>query len=85
MVTKVLLKGSFGQSVVEVILTVVGILIALWVDEWRSDFAEKKSLQLHLAGVVNEIDANRQTLHWIREGAMPKQIADLEKVIHILD
>jgi hypothetical protein len=78
-------KGSFGQSIVEIILIVIGVLIALWVDEWRSDLAEKKSVQLHLAGIIGEIDSNRRTLHRIRDSSVPRQIAALENVIHILD
>jgi hypothetical protein len=83
--TKKLFKGSFRQSVVEVILIVAGVLIALWVDEWRSNLAEKKAIQLHLAAIVEEIDSNRWTLHRVRDAGVPRQIAALEYVLEILD
>ncbi len=85
MITRSIFKGSFGQSIVEVILIVTGVLIALSVDEWRSELAEKKAIQLHLAGIVREIDSNRWTLNIIRESAVPNQIAALENVIRLLD
>ena len=85
MITRTIFKGSFGRSIVEVILIVIGVLIALWVDEWRSELAEKKAIQLHLAGIVSEIDSNRWTLHVIRDRAVPEQIAALENVIRLLD
>lgn len=85
MITKTIFRGSFGQSIVEIILIVIGVLIALWVDEWRSDLAEKKAIQQHLAGLVGEIDSNRRTLHRLRDDSVPRQIADLEYVIHLLD
>ena len=84
MVMKSLFKGSIKQSVVEIILIVIGVLIALWVDGCRADVAEKKSVQQHLIGIVTEIDRNRWSLHRIRDSAVPTQIAALERVIHIL-
>ena len=85
MITKTIFKGSFGRSIVEIILIVIGVLIALWVDEWRSDLTEEKAVQQHLVGIVGEIDSNRWTLHRIRDTSIPRQIAALEYVIHILD
>ncbi len=85
MIIKTIFKGSFAQSIVEIILIVIGVLIALWVDEWRSDLVERKAIQLHLAGIVGEVDSNRWTLHRIRDGSVSRQIAALEYVIHILD
>lgn len=85
MIIKTIFKGSVGQSIVEVILIVLGVLIALWVDEWRSDLVERKAIQLHLVGIIEEVDSNRRTLHRIREYSVPRQIAALEYVIHILD
>ncbi len=85
MIIRTIFKGSFTQSIVEIILIVIGVLIALWVDEWRSDLVERKAVQLHLAGIVAEVDSNRWTLHRIRERSVPRQIAALEHVIHILD
>jgi hypothetical protein len=82
---KSLFKGSFGQSIVEIILIVVGVLIALSVDEWRSDVGERKAIQLHLTGIVREVDSNRWTLHRVRDVGVPRQIADLEYVISTLD
>jgi hypothetical protein len=84
-ITKTLFKGSIGRSIVEIALIVIGVLIALWVDEWRSDVAEQKAIQLHLAGIVEEVDSNRRTLHRIRDVSVPRQIAALEYVIQILD
>lgn len=85
MIIKAIFKGSFAQSIVEIILIVIGVLIALWVDEWRSDLVERKAIQLHLAGIVGEVDSNRRTLHRIRDDSVSRQIAALEYVIHILD
>jgi hypothetical protein len=82
---KSLFKGSFGQSIVEIILIVVGVLIALSVDEWRSDVGERKAIQLHLTGIVGEVDSNRWTLHRVRDVGVPRQIAALEYVINTLD
>jgi hypothetical protein len=84
-IIKSIFKGSFGQSIVEIVLIVVGVLIALWVDEWRSDLAEREAIQLHLTGIVGEVDSNRWTLHRVRDAGIPRQIAALEYVIEILD
>jgi hypothetical protein len=84
-ITKSIFKGSFGQSIVEIILIVAGVLIALWVDEWRSDVGERKAIQLHLTGIVEEVDSNRWTLHRVRDVGVPRQIAALEYVIDTLE
>ena len=84
MATRSLFKGSIKQSAAEVILIVIGVLIALWVDDWRADVAERKSVQKHLVGIVAEIDRNRWSLHQIRDYAVPDQFGALEEVIHIL-
>ncbi len=85
MIIKSIFKGSFGQSIVEIILIVIGVLIALSVDEWRSDLGEREAIQLHLAGIVEEVDSNRWTLHRVRDVGVPRQIAALEYIIDILD
>lgn len=78
------MRGPFRQSVAEIVLIVVGVLIALWVDAWRADVAERRSIQAHLAGIVAEIDSNRWSLHRIRDGSVPVQLDALEQVIHVL-
>jgi hypothetical protein len=85
MIIKSIFKGSFGQSIVEVMLIVIGVLIALGVDEWRSEVADKKATQRHLVGIVTEVNTNRWSLHNIRDRVLPVQIAELEKVIRLLD
>ena len=84
MVLKSLFKGSIRQSVFEIILIVIGVLLALWVDDWRANLAERKSVQGHLIGIKAEIDSNRLSLHIIRDRAVPDQIDALEEVIHVL-
>lgn len=84
MVMKSLFKGTIKQSVIEIILIVVGVLIALGVDDWRSNVIEKKSVQQHLLGIVGEIDSNLWTLHRIRDGLVSNQVASLEEVLRVL-
>lgn len=84
MVLKHLFSGSVRQSVFEIVLIVVGVLMALWVDDWRANVAERKSVQAHLVGIYSEIDSNRVSLHIIRDRALPDQIDALEEVIHLL-
>jgi hypothetical protein len=85
MFTGTLFRESLGKSVVEVVLIVIGVLTALWVDEWRSDLEEKQAVRQHLAGIVQEMDANRWTAHRrSRDGYMLAQIEALETVIRIL-
>jgi hypothetical protein len=84
-IIKSIFKGSFGQSIVEIILIVIGVLIALSVDEWRSDLEEREAIQLHLIGIVGEVDSNRWTLHRVRDVGVPRQIAALEYIIDTLD
>ena len=86
MSTRTLFGGAFGRSVVEVVLIVIGVLIALGIDEWRSDLDEKEAVRQHLVGIVLEIDANRWTAHRrTRDEYLPAQIEALETVIRILD
>lgn len=84
MVLKTFFQGSFKQSVFEIILIVIGVLLALWVDDWRANAAERKSVQAHLIGITSEIDSNRLSLHLIRDRELPDQIDALEQVIHLL-
>ena len=84
MVLKGLFKGSIKQSVFEIILIVIGVLLALWLEDWRANLAERKSVQGHLIGIKAEIDSNRLSLHIIRDRAVPVQIDALEQVIHVL-
>jgi hypothetical protein len=84
MVLKSLFKGSFKQSVFEIILIIIGVLFALWVDDWRANVAERKSVQAHLIGISSEIDSNRWSLHMIRDRELSDQIDSLEEVIHLL-
>jgi hypothetical protein len=84
MVLKSLFKGSFRQSVFEIVLIVVGVLFALWVDDWRANVEERESVQAHLIGINSEIESNRLSLHIIRDRALPDQIDSLEEVIRLL-
>jgi hypothetical protein len=84
MVLKSLFKGSVRQSVFEIFLIVIGVLLALWVDDWRAKLVERKSVQEHLIGIKEEIDGNRWSLHIIRDRELPEQIGALEEVIHVL-
>lgn len=84
MIVNKFFKGSVGQSALELVLIVVGVLVALWVDEWRGDREEKEILQQHLLGVVDEINQNLSTIHKIRDSALPEKMQALGVVIYIL-
>ena len=85
MIAKKLFSGSLTTSLVEIFLIVIGVLIALSVDEYRHDVEEKNALRLHLTNLVIEIDNNRASLYNIREHAIQEIMADLSGVIQILD
>lgn len=78
-------RNVIGRSLGEIVLIVFGVLIALWVDQWRSEVQEMRAVQRHLIGIVEEIDSNRVTLHVIRDDSVPKIIAALESSIRVLD
>jgi hypothetical protein len=84
MIVRKFFTGSFGQSMAELALIVAGVLIALAVDEWRSDREERAALQQHLLGVIQEIDANLRSLHTMRDYVHPQKIQALEEIIAIL-
>lgn len=83
-VLRSLFRGSIKESVFEILLIVIGVLLALWVDDWRANLAERKSVQRHLIGIKAEIDSNRLSLHVIRDRVLPTQFEALEQVIHVL-
>ena len=85
MIVSKLFRGSFGQSIIELTVIVIGVLVALWVDELRLGVQEKQAIRQHLVGVAQEVDRNRRTMFIIRDFAIPQGLAGLEEIIEILD
>jgi len=85
MIKNLLSKSSPGQSLAEITLIILGVLIALGFDEWRTDIADKKALQSHLFGIVQEIDSNLRVLNLSRDVVLKRQVDALEGVINVLD
>lgn len=69
----------------EFVTIVVGVLVALGVDEWRQDRQEQRDLTAHLATISEEIDSNLRTVGFIQQGLVESKFKALERVIAYLE
>lgn len=68
----------------EFLIVVLGILVALGIDEWRQNRQELQILNQSLAGVAREIRGNLWTVERIRDYALAKKMQGLVTVIAFL-
>ena len=73
------------STIIEFVLIVLGVLVALAVDQWRDDRKQEQFLTQQLESLVSEIDANLDTITRVRELMIPRKLTALEKVIATLD
>lgn len=76
---------SVRATVFEFALIVLGVLVALAVDEWQEERKDAQFLTGQLESIVSEIDANLFTIQRIRTGAIPSKMNALEQVIGTLE
>ena len=69
---------------VEFLVVVAGILVALGVDQWRSDRQEVRVAEEHLSDVAEEVRQNLCTIHRIQVRAMERKFASLQTAISFL-
>ena len=69
---------------VEFLIVVAGILVALGVDQWRSDRQELRIAEEHLSDVAEEVHQNLCTIHRIQVRAMERKFASLQTAISFL-
>ena len=69
---------------VEFLIVVAGILVALGVDQWRSDRQELRIAEEHLSDVAEEVRQNLCTIHRIQVRAMERKFASLQTAISFL-
>ena len=69
---------------VEFLIVVAGILVALGVDQWRSDRQELRVAEEHLSDVAEEVRQNLCTIHRIQVRAMQRKFASLQTAISFL-
>ena len=69
---------------VEFLIVVAGILVALGVDQWRSDRQELRVAEEHLSDVAEEVRQNLCTIHRIQVRAMERKFASLQTAISFL-
>jgi hypothetical protein len=80
------LRGKgIRNSIVEFVLIVLGVLVALALDERREDLKARHFLTQQLESIVAEIDGNLKTIDRILTGAVPAKLTALEVVIATLD
>jgi hypothetical protein len=69
----------------EFLIVVAGILVALGVDQWRSDRAEIKVANEHLADIADEVRQNLCTVERIRVRAQSVKTDGLQAVLTFLN
>jgi len=77
--------NSIRKTFFEFVLIIVGVLVALAVNQWQEDRKEKQFLTQQLESIVSEIDANLITIKIIRENTIPRKLKALERVISTLN
>jgi len=79
-----LFRGTVGQSAGELILIIVGVLLALSADQWLAEREDRKLLRQHMLGVISEIDSNLRSISNIRDNDLPPKMAALGTIIRTL-
>lgn len=69
----------------ELVTIVLGVLIALGVDDWRQDREENRIAYDHLVDLTGELRGNLCTVERIRERHVNRKLADLQSVIAFLN
>ena len=69
----------------EFLIVVAGILVALGVDQWRSERQELRIAEEHLADVTEEVRQNLCTIHRIQSRAAARKFANLQAVLAFLN
>ena len=68
-------RVNWRQAVAEVLLILVGIIIALAVDSWWSDVQEEKEARAYLEALLKDFEQNRRTL--VSQIELQKGIIDI--------
>jgi len=68
----------------ELLIIVIGILLALGVDEWRQDRAELRVVGEHLSNVAAELRGNLCSVERIRARALQRKLDGLQVVLRFL-
>jgi hypothetical protein len=69
----------FKYAIGEIVLVVIGILIALQINNWNQQRLDRKSEIKYLQAIVFEIKINKQLNQWLVWGRLDKKIAGLTK------
>ena len=69
----------FKYAIGEIILVVLGILIALQLNTWNQQRLDRKLENKYLRSIVDEINVNEQLNQWLVWDRMDKKIAGLRK------
>ena len=69
----------------ELVTIVLGVLIALGVDDWRQSREEDSIAHDHLVDLTGELRGNQCTVERIRERHVNRKLADLQAVIAFLN
>ena len=69
----------------ELVTIVLGVLIALGVDDWRQSREEDSIAHDHLVDLTGELRGNLCTVERIRERHVNRKLADLQAVIAFLN
>ena len=75
---------SLKHMAAEFLIVVLGILVALGIDQWRQNRQELQVLDDSLTGVAAEIRGNIWTVERVRDTALTVKMHGLEKVIAFL-
>ena len=73
------------QGIFEFCLIVAGILVALGLDQWRSDRGEMNRLDVSIDALRAEIEGNIDTIEVIRLRVLPKKIERIQRLITLLE
>mgnify|MGYP001304159655 CR=1 FL=1 len=69
----------------EFLTIVVGVLVALGVDEWRQERADLEVAREHLGDVASELRGNLCTVHRVRALQLARKLENLQTVIDFLN
>jgi len=81
----ILSARAVRQSIFEFFLIVAGILVALGVDQWRSDRDELTRLEVSIDALRAEIESNIETIEIIQQQVLPLKIERLQGLIEFLE
>jgi hypothetical protein len=82
---RLLSARTIRQSIFEFFLIFAGVLVALGVDQWRSDRDEFTRLEVSIEALRAEIERNIGTIEVIQKRVLPLKIQRIQRLIDFLE